>query len=294
MDEGIGFLAQSPAHRFGQIIGDMLEEILEPELRKFAQDRSLYLDKKGVRVDVRKGKKLSWEDKYGNLHDLDFVLERNADNSGRGKPVAFTEAAWRRYTKHSKNKVQEIQGAILPIAELFAWENPFLGAFLAGEFTSTSLAQLRSHGFAVAHLPYETVVSAFASVGIDARFDEDTPDSEFRRCVLEIEALSKKTRELIKETLVAKNRAEIDQFLTELRAKLDRLIDTISLTPLFGNTESFSAADVALKFLEDFEIGIACGTFQKWDVRLTYSNGDEVRGTFDKSEAAISFLKRLL
>ena len=52
-----------------------------------------------------------------------------------GKPVAFIESAWRRYTKHSRNKAQEIQGAILPLAETYSESNLFLGAVLAGVFT---------------------------------------------------------------------------------------------------------------------------------------------------------------
>jgi len=77
-----------------------------------------------------------------------------------GTPAAFIEVAWRRYTKHSRNKAQEIQGAILPLAEKFRWSNPFLGAVLAGVFTDGSLEQLRSLGFHVLYFPYETLVTA--------------------------------------------------------------------------------------------------------------------------------------
>jgi hypothetical protein len=48
--------------------------------------------------------------------------------------VAFIETAWRRYTRHSRNKAQEIEGAIGPLAETFAHARPFLGAILAGQF----------------------------------------------------------------------------------------------------------------------------------------------------------------
>ena len=105
-------MASSPAHRFGQIIGDLLEEIMLPLLQDFCDNRRLYLDKKGIR-SARKGKKVTWLDKYENAHDLDFVIERGGSDSVVGRPVAFIEAAWRRYTKHSKNQVQEIQGVRL-------------------------------------------------------------------------------------------------------------------------------------------------------------------------------------
>jgi len=96
-------MAKSPAHKWGQIIGDFLEFTFDKELSKFAKKHKLFLDQKGERK-ARKGKKVSWIDSFGNAHDLDFVLERNGTKEKIGAPVAFIESAWRRYTKHSRNK----------------------------------------------------------------------------------------------------------------------------------------------------------------------------------------------
>jgi hypothetical protein len=109
-------MARSPSHKFGQDLGNLLEEIvlddiLKPRLLEFAQAQNYYLDWQRSRA-TRSGKKVTWTDKYGNKHDLDFVIEVNGTDSKIGTPIAFIESAWRRYTKHSKNKVQEIQGAI--------------------------------------------------------------------------------------------------------------------------------------------------------------------------------------
>ena len=84
-----------------------------------------------------------------NSHDLDFVLERGGTPDKIGMPVAFIETAWRRYTKHSRNKAQEIQGALEPLAETYRHLAPFKGAVLAGVFTEGALTQLRSLGFTV-------------------------------------------------------------------------------------------------------------------------------------------------
>ena len=142
-------MAESPSHKFGQIIGNLIEALIEPFLSDFAKENHLYLDHQKNPRKSRKGKKVTWEDPYGNVHDLDYVLERNGTDTITGTPVAFIEVAWRRYTKHSRNKAQEIQGAILPLAERFQWSNPFLGAVLSGVFTEGSLEQLRSLGFQV-------------------------------------------------------------------------------------------------------------------------------------------------
>jgi len=186
-------MAESPSHRFGQIIGELLEEILLPILENFCKERDLYLDRHGDRVGVRSGRKVTWEDKDGNKHDLDFVIEKGATATLLGRPVAFIESAWRRYTKHSRNKAQEIQGAVLPIAEKYQNDSPFLGVVLAGVFTQNSLDQLKSVGFRVVYIPYQGVMESFAKIGINARFDESTPDEDFAECVRQIEALPKKT-----------------------------------------------------------------------------------------------------
>ncbi len=165
-------MAESPSHKFGQIIGDLMETVLEPFLSDFAKEKRLYLDhQKNSRI-ARKGKKVTWKDLYGNVHDLDYVLEKDGTDTTTGIPVAFIEVAWRRYTKHSRNKAQEIQGAILPLAEKFQWSNPFLGAVLSGVFTEGSLEQLRSLGFHILYFPYNTLVTAFAKEKIDIQFDE--------------------------------------------------------------------------------------------------------------------------
>src|ERR1700733_402462 len=117
-------MAESPAHRFGQIIGEVFEAAILPVLTKFADDHDLYLDRKGPRP-CRRGLKCSWVDLHGNAHDLDFVLERGGTDEKVGTPAAFIETAWRRYTKHSRNKAQEIQGAIEPLAETYRHSGPF-------------------------------------------------------------------------------------------------------------------------------------------------------------------------
>lgn len=101
-------MAASPAHRFGQIIGDVLESAIRPILQKVATDLGMYLDAKGPRQARGTRRKVEWVDGKGNTHDLDYVLESGGDEERIGTPRAFIEIAWRRYTKHSRNKAQEI------------------------------------------------------------------------------------------------------------------------------------------------------------------------------------------
>ncbi|MDL1968599.1 MAG: DNA methylase [Deltaproteobacteria bacterium] len=213
-------MAESPSHKFGQIIGNLLESVIEPFLSEFAKEKHLYLDYQKNPRKARKGKKVTWEDPYGNVHDLDYVLEMDGTDRITGTPVAFIEVAWRRYTKHSRNKAQEIQGAILPLAEKFQWSNPFLAAVLSGVFTEGSLEQLRSLGFHILYFPYDTLVAAFAEEAIDVAFDETTPDVAFQRCVKKVELASRLKIERIKNHLVAANQEQLNTFMASLAQQL--------------------------------------------------------------------------
>lgn len=283
-------MATSPAHRFGQIIGDLLEEVMGPELEAFCSSRGLYLDKKGERGKARAGKKISWLDKYGNSHDLDFVIEKGGSNDVRGRPLAFIEAAWRRYTKHSRNKAQEIQGAVLPIAEKYEWDQPFLGVILAGVFTGPSLNQMKSSGFEVALFPYESIVAAFNSIGIAIDFDEETPDEVFQAAITKIDQASLNSREQLKQHLIKSNQIVIDAFFKELQATLDRQIDCILLIPLHGQENEFDAVADAVQYVENYQENAAGGQFRKYEIIVRFTNNDKIDASFQSKDKAIAFL----
>ena len=83
--------------------------MLYPLLKTIADKHGLYLDHKHLRPARGKKRKVCWEDDKGNCHDLDYVLEYGGSEDQIGTPKAFIETAWRRYTKHSRNKAQEMQ-----------------------------------------------------------------------------------------------------------------------------------------------------------------------------------------
>ena len=282
-------MATSPAHKFGQLIGDLLEEIMQPLLQDFCDSRELYLDKKGRR-SARKGNKLTWSDKYGNSHDLDFVIERNGTDLVMGRPVAFIEAAWRRYTKHSKNKAQEIQGAILPIAEKYDWDKPFMGVILAGFFTETALKQMESSGFIIALFSYDTIVASFKAIGIDVRFDEGTPDDKFLEVITKIESLPQKTREKIIQTLVNMNRQPIADFFARLKIYLDRQIEELILIPLYGCTYKFNKIGDMVKFINGYNYDKNRQELISFRISVLYSNKSTINAEFCSKDEVLNFL----
>ncbi len=286
-------MAQSPAHKFGQIIGNCLEGSIEPLLREFSQKHGLYLDKTGYRP-ARRGKKVSWKDHFGNTHDLDYVLERGGTADRFGVPTAFIETAWRRYTKHSRNKSQEIQGAILPLAETYQNAAPFRGVVLAGVYTNGALDQLRSLGFITLYLPYETIIKAFSYVGIDAEYDENTPEHEFEDKIKTWENLSEDQRILVSKKLIEINQNEVKSFFRLLERTVTRQIESVHVLPLHGTMFELTSVENAIDFIEKYDEDDGSKRIIKYDVYIYYSNGDQIKGSFSDKESAIEFLGKYL
>lgn len=282
-------MAESPAHRFGQILGEVLEAGIEPSLRRFAEQHGLFLDKQGRRP-ARRGRKVSWKDASGNTHDLDYVLERDGTPEKIGIPVAFIETAWRRYTKHSRNKAQEIQGAILPLAATHKQHAPFVGVVLAGVFTAGALTQLKSLGFTVLFFPYENVCEAFRLVGIDAHFDEMTPDSDFAAKVEAWGSLSDAQRALVADALVKTNAAGLDTFMGSLTLAVTRQIERIIVLPLRGMPYELKTVEDAIAFVEGQGLAEAPEEILRFEIQIFYGNGDKIEGHFADKRAAIAFL----
>ena len=284
-------MAESLAHTFGQIIGNVLEVAVEPALRKFANEHGLYLDKKGPR-EAREGKKVKWTDLYGNAHDLDFVLERGGTDKVIGSPVAFIETAWRRYTKHSRNKAQEIQGAVQVLALTHKYSCPFTGAILAGVFTDGALTQLKSLGFHLLFLPYQSIVQAFKSVGVDAEFDEDTLEKDFRKKISRWNALSKKAQRSVANHLVKAHERDIKAFFDALDKSATRRIEKIIVIPLHGQESEYSSVGDAIAFLSTYESTAVQGRVYKYEIHIRYNNGDKIMAEFTAKAAAVEFLMK--
>ena len=283
-------MAQSPTHRFGQIIGDLVEAAIYPILKKFADENGLYLDHKGKRP-CRSGIKCTWIDNNGNKHDLDYVLETGGTPESFGAPVAFIEIAWRRYTRHSRNKVQEIQGAIEPLAKTYHQSLPFKGTVLAGEFTTGALDQLKSLGFHIVHFPYPEIVGAFSHVGIDAFTDEATPDSVVLRKVRQWERLSKRRKDQVTNALLGNKATEVTEFLDALTQSVSRKIEEIIILPLHGSQLRATSIANARALLEGYEESVPQTRFERYEVHIRFRNKNEIIGKFNEKASAIEFLE---
>lgn len=285
-------MAKSPAHRWGQIIGDVLEEAFRPVVQQVANAYGLYLDYKRKRA-ARTSLTVSWTDQYGNAHLLDYVLERGGTETKLGLPVAFIETAFRRYTKHSKNKAQEIEGAIVPLADTYSYLHPFRGAILAGVFTGNSLTQLRSRGFDIIYIPYEDVLRAFNTVGIDASCEEETTDVDFQEKVDQWANLSAGERSKVSVALVQLATTQTATFVDALNRKLARQIQSVTVTVLHGRAQDLTTVAAAIEYIESYSAtAVTDAPALKFEIQVRYNNGDVVGGIFHDRADAIAYLKK--
>lgn len=291
-------MANSPAHKFGQDLGSLLEYIvlhmiLKPRLQAFVTKKKYFLDSLSSRPTRPGKKKVCWKDKYGNVHDLDFVIEAEGTPNKIGIPVAFIEAAWRRYTKHSKNKAQEIQGAILPIVELHNLSAPFHGAILAGEFSTPALDQLKNNNFSILYIPYEKIVAAFKSINLDIEFDERTTHKVFTDATDKLLKLPLIDKNNLRNEIVNSSKDEIDLFMKALEEALERIIVNIILIPMFGSEIKLLTVDDALSAVKDLDTKKPTDKFQKVEIIVDYNNGDTIRASFASLTSLTSFLTTL-
>lgn len=284
-------MAISPAHIFGEIIGNFLENTIITYLKPIVERNGFYLDYKHERK-ARKGKvEVRWEDDNGNTHKMDLVVEENGSEEEFGKPRAFIEVAWRRYKKHSKNKVQEIAGAVLPIVNLYSKISPFYGVILAGEFTEPSINQLKSQGFSVAYFSYDEIAKTFESAGIQLKWEEETSPTELEDKIALFKNLSEaKIRELEK-TFILENQEKLKVFVDNLESSLNRNIDCVIITPMHGQAITVASIGDACELLKNYDESVCKGALLYYEITIKYNCGDVYIGRLREKRDAIMFLK---
>jgi len=285
----------SPGHKLGQLIGNFFEALFADDLIDLSSKHECYCDHKGLRPRVRgNSRKVTWTDKYGNKHDLDYVIERGGSRRKRGTPVAFIELAWRRYTKHSRNKTGELEGSLLPLRESYQ-SCGFLGAILAGEYTEGGKKQLTSHNINVLHIPFAVLAESFKKHGVDLGYPESAGNDRKRSIIRRWEGLSKQHIKQVENHLKAAIEKEYSAFKNVLEKSLLRTIEAVVILPLYSSELVFASVNEAIQTLADLkDEQPAARKFIKYEIQIRFGNGDRVDGTFHSKDKALEFLKTFL
>jgi hypothetical protein len=283
----------SPGHKLGQLIGNFFERFFSSRLMDLAEELGLYCDQKGFRPEVRgRKKKVTWIDNRGNAHELDYVFERNGARDKKGVPVAFVELAWRRYTKHSRNKAGEIEAALVPLKETYSDSCNFLGAILGGEFTEGALKQLTSKDINILYIPYRKVMDAFLVKEIDLDYPEDAADDQKRELVEAWENLRLGDMRFTEQKFAELIGSDYHEFAESMKKALLRKIERIRILPLFGSEMLFTSVKDAIAAIEECDIAHArAEKFCKFEIYIKFTNGDRIECSFQEREKTIKFLE---
>jgi len=95
----------------------------------------------------------------------------------------------------------------------------------------------------------------------------------------------------IKNHLIAANQQELDGFMISLTERLDRMVKNVVVIPLYGRSTEFATIDDALRFLDQHHIYEGSGEFRKYEVMISFSNGDHVEGSFKVKAKVREFLQ---
>ncbi|MCC0705233.1 DNA methylase [Clostridioides sp. ES-S-0049-02] len=287
-------MAKSNAHKFGQMIGDLLEVAIIDKLKPVCKEYNMYLDYQHMRKARNNKKKVRWEDEDGNKHDLDIVIEINGSEEKLGDPKAFIEMAWRRSTRHSKNKVQEIAGAVLPIVKKYNRLSPFYGAVLAGEFTSSSLHQLESQGFKVLYFDIGTIIQSFKLIGLEIEWDDNTDEDIIAEYIKFFNVVSSEDKDKLIEYIFKSNEEKLNQFIKSLKDCFLRKVERIRIFTLYGDIVEVDSIDKAIEYINNHDKeNTKIDTLIGYEIYVKYNNGDKMEAEFKEKRDVLRFLNEL-
>ena len=168
----------SSGHGLGQLIGDWWEEYVAlPVLAQAASELKLFVDNRFKKRSVRDGEKILWKDHLDNEVDYDFVFELNGTDAAIGIPVAFFECCWRRGGRHSRDKVRDDCGKLLPMREAYATTRA-LALLWSGDFTKPARQYALDRQVRIFYIPKSTVIEAFSAHNLTIDYSDKAPEEE--------------------------------------------------------------------------------------------------------------------
>ncbi len=281
-------MADSPSHKLGEYIGDFFED----SIVKYLSDqipKDYYLDYRHERIARKGGKEVIGIDKDGNKHKLDIVIERNGSERAKGTIKAFIEMAWRRYKKHSKNKVQEISGAIIPLINTYAREMPFYAAILSGEFTENSIKQLESQGFYVLYFTYEEMCAVFESINVSIHWGEKTSEDYLQGIIDQMPEKNSSNYVALQTAFLTQQHEKLQGLTNALLISLNQKVTEIVVSPLHGTQNILYSINDALTYINTYDENNTVPIL-RYEITVKYNTGVEYTMKCPDKKMAIQFL----
>jgi hypothetical protein len=155
-------MIQNPGSALGESIGAEMEKALNAFLQPLVEEIGYHYLSKGLGAGkTGKQKKLLMYDKFGTAYNIDSVIA-NASM----QPVILVESKYIRYKKHNRDKGSWICTAHPALRRRYTSIRSSI-AVLAGNWSSSSLAMMRSHDINIFLIPFERIRDLLAVYKIE-------------------------------------------------------------------------------------------------------------------------------
>jgi hypothetical protein len=268
---------QNPGSALGEAIGAEMEKALNVFLTNLVESRGYhFLSKSPVKNKNGTPKKLLMYDKFGTAYNIDAVIANESM-----QPMILVESKYIRYKKHNRDKGSWVCTAHPAVRRRYGSIRSSI-AVLAGNWSSTSLAMMRSFDINIFLVPFRRICDLLANHGINFDWDEKdrvtATDAWDKYSVLTAAQKSEIGVEMVN---VVKDELEI-MVLRILDDTIEREIDrvTIELHSNIGEVKAyeFSSVEQAVEFLntsELKEVFITSDSLALFDPPPVTDEGDE-------------------
>lgn len=239
----------NPGSAIGEAIGASMERALKAKLEELADEYGCHYLTSGVRKT--KGgtvtKKLLMSDNYGNEYDIDGVLANE-----QMQPLIIFESKYIRYKKHNRDKGSWICTAHSAVRRRYHSIRSSI-AVLAGSWSGSSQAMMRSYDINLFLIPFETITNILKDLGVVFEWGEKEKDKA-RDAWIKYNKLSQKEKDSIGEKMIAEIEGELFSLIKLiLDDSLEREIEKIvvEIVSNLGEVKifEFDSVEEALDFL---------------------------------------------
>lgn len=152
---------QNPGSALGEAIGLEMEKALNTFLTDLVEQQGYhFLSKSPFSHKTGRDKKLLMYDSFGTSYNIDAVIANESM-----QPLILIESKYIRYKKHNRDKGSWICTAHPALRRRYASIRSSI-AILAGSWSSSSLAMMRSHDINIFLIPFSLICNLLAEYSI--------------------------------------------------------------------------------------------------------------------------------
>ena len=102
--------------------------------------------------------------------------------------------------------------------------------------------------------------------------------------------LSEADRGRVLKALLEGNWTDVENFMASLAATVARQIERILVLALHGRTHEVKTIEEAVRLIKSYDENTRPSGFERYEIQIRFSTGNEIMGKFNDKASAIEFL----